>query len=244
MSNYWPLLLLLLIPYIWWIQRKTRVDLSANHLRLSGFVRSAILVLLAVALTEPVIYRSGALVSVMYLLDISQSVLPADIQGGIQWIQETNNSGKPDHARYIPFGANAAAVDSLDEVRTVPIGDKPGTGAIVQSGTNIEGALENALENFASHHLKRLVLLTDGNENVGRISGMASRLKRENVQVYAVPLHERANHDVWIESIMGRSDVAHEEQCPLEVHVYSQEGETAHIDLREGDKRLAAREVH
>ena len=126
MSNYWPFFLLLLIPYIWWTQRKTRVDLSPKHLRLSGLVRSAIVVLLALALTQPVIYRSGALVSVMYLLDISQSVLPADIQAGIQWIQETNASGKPDHARYIPFGANAAAVDTVDQVRTVSIAETAG----------------------------------------------------------------------------------------------------------------------
>ena len=108
MSNYWPFFLLLLIPYIWWTQRKTRVDLSSKHLRLVGIGSlSDRCRCFALALTQPVIYRSGALVSVMYLLDISQSVLPADIQAGIQWIQETNDSGKPDHARYIPFGANA-----------------------------------------------------------------------------------------------------------------------------------------
>src|SRR5439155_185839 len=164
---------------------------------------------------------------------ISQSVLPADIQAGIEWIQQTNDSGKPDHGRYIPFGANAAAFDTLNQVRTVSIGEKAGTGAIAQSATNIEGAIENALENFAPHHLKRLVLMTDGNENLGRIAGMVSRLKRENVQVYAVPLHARANRDVWIESIMAPSAVASEEQFPVEVHVYSQVSAMAHIELRE-----------
>ena len=243
MSNYWAFLLLLLIPYIWSTQRKTRVDLSGKHLRLSAFIRAAIVALLAIALARPVIHRSGVLVSVMYLLDISQSVLPADIQAGIQWIQETNNAGKPDHARFIPFGANAAALDTLDQVRTVSVADKAGTGAIVQNGTNIEGALVSALENFAPNHLKRLVLMTDGNENVGRIAAMTSRLKRENVQVYTVPLNARANHDVWIESILAPSDVASEEQFPLEVHVYSQESAAAHIELREADKKLGARDV-
>jgi len=242
MSNYWPFLLLLLIPYIWWTQRKTRVDLSGKHLRLSGLIRSAIVLLLALALTQPVIYRSGSLVSVMYLLDISQSVLPADIQAGIQWIQETNASGKPDHARYIPFGANAAAVDTVDQVRTVSIGEtRP--GGILQNATNIEGAVGNALENFAPHHLKKLVLLTDGNENVGSIAGIASRLRKENVQVFAVPLHGRAERDVWIESVMAPLNVASEEQFPVEVHVYSQESATAHVELREADKKLGARDV-
>ena len=106
-ANYWPLLSLLVIPCLWWIRRKTWMDLSAKHLKVLGLVRSAIIALLTIALMEPVIYRSGAWISVAYLLDISQSVSPAEIQSAIQWIRRTNDSGKPDHSRYIPFGENA-----------------------------------------------------------------------------------------------------------------------------------------
>src|SRR2546427_8047887 len=85
-TNYWPLLSLLVIPCLWWIRRKTWMDLSAKHLKVLGLVRSAIIALLTIALMEPVIYRSGAWISVAYLLDISQSVSPAEIQSAIQWI--------------------------------------------------------------------------------------------------------------------------------------------------------------
>src|SRR5690242_12513268 len=85
--------------------------------------------------------------------------------------------------------------------------------------------------------------MTECNEELGRIAAIASRLKRENVRVFAVPLHARANRDVWIESILAPSAVASEEQFPVEVHVYSQEDTAAHIELKEADKQLSARDV-
>src|SRR3989449_10123880 len=158
---YWPLALLLVIPYVWW-------TVGAVYDRppcMLGVVRSAIIALLALALMEPAIHRSAAPISVAYLLDVSQSVAPADIQSAIQWIRRTNDSGKPDHVRYIPFGANARVFDGLDQLEAVGVAENPTDDAIGQSATNIEVAVDSALQNFAPHHLKRLVLITDGNEN-------------------------------------------------------------------------------
>ena len=54
-DTYWPLLLLLIIPYLWWVQRRTLTDLSPKHLKLAGAVRSLIVALIALALMQPVI---------------------------------------------------------------------------------------------------------------------------------------------------------------------------------------------
>ena len=35
-DTYWPLLLLLVIPYLWRVQTKTLADLSPKHLQLAG----------------------------------------------------------------------------------------------------------------------------------------------------------------------------------------------------------------
>ena len=88
-DTYWPALLLLIIPYLWWVKRRTQNDLSPKHLELATFVRSAVVALIALALMQPVIYRSGAFVSVVYLLDVSESVAPQAIQSAIEWIQKT-----------------------------------------------------------------------------------------------------------------------------------------------------------
>ena len=242
-DTYWPLLLLLLIPYIWWIQRRTLTDLSPNHLMLSGGVRSLIVVFLAFALMQPVILRSGAWESVVYLLDVSQSVSPASIQSAMQWVQQTNSSGHPDHARFVPFAANSAVFDSLDKLKQVGVANRSSDETIDQSATDIEAAMDTAIRSFAPHHLKRLVLITDGNENSGHMTEMLSRLKAEKIHVYTVPLQARMNRDIWVENVMAPSQVTSEELFPVEVHVYSQAETTGEVELRYGEKKLGTKTV-
>ena len=211
-----------------------------------AFVRSAIIALLALALMEPAIQRSAASISVAYLLDVSQSVAPADIQSAIQWIRRTNDSGRPDHVRYIPFGENARVFDSLDRLEAVGVAEGPSDDAgdaIHQNATNIEVAVDNALQNFAPHHLKRLVLITDGNENQGRVLNMVRRLQSENVRVYTMPLEARLSRDVSIESIETSPEVAAQEPFSVEVDVHSRIQTSAHVELRHGETTLGSREV-
>src|SRR5207247_8598934 len=115
--------------------------------------------------------------------------------------------------------------------------------AIHQNATNIEVAVDNALQNFAPHHLKRLVLFTDGNENQGRVLNMARRLQSENVRVYTMPLEARLSRDVSIESIETSPGVAAQEQFSVEVDVHSRIQTSGQVDLRHGETTLGSREL-
>jgi len=242
-DTYWPLLLLLIVPYLWWVQRRTLTDLSPKHLKLAGAVRSLIVILIALALMQPVMYRSGSWISVVYLLDVSQSVSPSAIQSAIQWIQQTNEAGLPDHARFLPFGSNALAFEKVEQIKEVHVASTASTGSIDQSGTNIENAIDTAIRSFAPHHLKRLVLLSDGNENSGHMTNMLARLKSEGIHVYSVPSPVRANHDVWVENILAPAEVTADELFPLEAHVYSQGDMSAEVEIRRGDKSLGTKKL-
>src|SRR3989442_15656951 len=103
-ETYWPLIILLMVPYLWWVCRRTAVDLNPKHLRLSTIIRSAIICLLVFALMQPVLYKAGTYVSVVYLLDVSHSIAPSAIKKAIEWIDQTNLSAKPDHAEFVAFG--------------------------------------------------------------------------------------------------------------------------------------------
>ncbi len=240
---YWPFLLLFLVPGIWWIQRKSQADLSPKHLALLSTVRSLVIVLLALALAQPVVYRTGVWLSVVYLLDVSQSVAPSAIQSSIQWIEEANAGGQPDHSMFIPFGENSAIFDQLDQLKTVQVASRANEGGIDQSGTDIESAIDRGLRSLAPHHLKRMVLMTDGNENSGHMMNTISRLKQEGVHVYTVPIPTRTNRDVWVESIMAPAQVNDDELFPLEAHVYSQVETPADVEVKYREKSLGKRKV-
>jgi hypothetical protein len=76
-ETYWPLLVALIIPFLWWTNRGTVAGLSRKHLFLSTSIRSAILSLLLLAMMQPVLHWPGSAVSAIYLLDVSQSVATA-----------------------------------------------------------------------------------------------------------------------------------------------------------------------
>src|SRR6478672_1004675 len=122
------------------------------------FIRPVILILLIVALIHPVYRRSGQWLSVVYLLDVSQSASPSAVQSAITWIEQANDSGRPDHARFVPFAWDAAVFDTMDGLKK---------SQLDRTGTNIERAVETALHSFSPHYLKHLVLITDGHETAG-----------------------------------------------------------------------------
>ena len=240
---YWPLIFLAIIPYLWWVRRDTTMDLSRKHLTLSTVLRSVIVAGLVLALMQPILYKASSAVSVVYLLDVSNSVQPGAIKGAIDWITKTNDAGQPDHAQFVAFASNSMAFDAIEELQKVQVGGERRDGVVDQSETDLAGALDRALRSFSPNHLKRAVLISDGNENSGDIAAAVARLNRENVHVYTAPLESRVSKDVWVETVMAPPSVTADEQFPVEVHVYSQFPTSGTIVLSRGEETLASKTV-
>ena len=242
-ENYWPLIFLVIIPYLWWVRRDTAMDLSPKHLKLSTLLRSVIVAGLVFALMQPVLYKASSKMSIVYLLDVSNSVQPGAIKQAFDWVMKTNEAGRPDHAQFVAFGSNSQAFDTVEELRKVQVAAMRRDGSIDQSETNLAGALDRALRSFSPNHLKRAVLISDGNDNSGDLASALARLNRENVHVFTAPLDSRRSKDVWVEAVMAPPSVTADEQFPVEVHVYSQFPTSGTIMLRKGNETLASKVV-
>jgi uncharacterized membrane protein len=242
-ENYWPLIFLAVIPYIFWVRRRTDMDLSPKHLWLSTILRAALVAGLVLALMQPVLYKSSNAVSIAYLLDVSESVEPAALKESIAWIEKTNAEGRPDHAQFIAFGSNSMTFDSVENLRKVQVSGERREGAVDRSETNLAGALDRALRSFAPNHLRRAVLITDGNDNSGDLAAALARMNREGVHVYTRPIESRVHRDSWIETILVPSSVTADEQFPVEVHVYSQFSTSATVELIKDEKVVETQNV-
>lgn len=243
LGTFWPLLLLAVIPYLWWVRGRSLTDLDPRHLRISTLVRCGIVALLALALMQPVLVRSGNWVSVVYLLDVSQSVAPDQILSAIDWIGDANARGRPDQARFIPFARNPEVFDTIDSLRGVEVGDRLADGVIDQTASNLEDAVDLAMGSFAPHHLKRLVILSDGNENEGSVRNTIRRMRGEGVRTFVRPLEARWGPDAWVEDVLTPARVTDQELFPLEVHVYSQSASSGEVEVRVDGETLETREV-
>ena len=242
-GNFWPLLILLVIPLFWGMLRHTRIGLSPSHLRATVIARTAVLTLLALALMRPVWHRAGKWISVVYALDVSSSIDPSFLDTAIDWIASSTASGGPDHAGFIAFGGSARNVASVDGIRGVPVSRDGANGSISQSATNLETAVAQALRSFDPRYLKRLVLITDGNENVGELNRIVGRAQESGVRIFTLPANVRGEGDGFIDSIELPRGMRQEEPVAATVRVFSRVATTAAVEILGNGVRLESRQV-
>ena len=241
--SLWPLALLVLLPLIWWLGRRSATNLGARHLAAATALRALAFVLLLLALMQPVWLARTREVSVVYALDVSRSVAPDFVQSALQWIRSANREHAPASARYVVFGERPVLVDDLEQVSKVAVTSDAGAGrgAVQQGATNIELALDEALLAFDPDQIKRLVLLTDGNATNGNLWRELPRLKAAQVRLFAFPAGVRAQHDAWIESIEFPAGLRRDEPVAVVVRVASQGAARAAVRLTNGAVELGRR---
>ena len=233
-TQTWPLWLLTVLPLIWIAAWHHRTPLVRWRMLCATALRSLSLITLIVGLTQPVINRNIADVSVVYALDISRSVAPAFVKDALAWMRQANAQGAPAQARYVVFGDRPQLVNSVEAVESVTVSDEPATNesAIGQGATNLEQALSLAAFGFAPNHAKRLVLFSDGNATDGEVWRALPRLQSLGVRIFALPAVVAVNRDAWVEAIELPDGVRQQEPTALRVKIFSRDKTFARINLK------------
>lgn len=233
------LLLLLLIPLTVWFSRRSLAGLGPVRSWVALGLRSLLILFLALALAEPRIRHQTQDMTVLFLVDRSLSIpeeIEVDSKGARvdrrwerikRFIREAVAQRGPDRKRdrfgVIMFGRRPRL--------ELPPSDAPDlanynfeiSGVIDTNYTDIAAAMKLALASFPENTGKRIVLFSDGNENLGNVEAQA-RLARENgVQVDVVPLAAglRNEHEVLVQSVEAPPLVEQGSRLPIRVLVRS-----------------------
>ncbi|QXM05250.1 VWA domain-containing protein [Crassaminicella indica] len=83
--------------------------------------------------------------------------------------------------------------------------------------TNIEKALAFATEYFPESKNKRLILFTDGNENMGKVENILESMKAKNVNICIYPLEGKDQSDVQLTALKLPQNIHNGERVPLTV---------------------------
>lgn len=241
-QSFWPLVLLPVIPLLWWMAGKTRTNLGRRHLAAVTLLRSLAIALLALALMRPQWNAGSNDVSVLYALDVSRSVSSSFIESALDWISDADRHGKPAQARYLAFADRPVLLEKPEDVRNLAVTEgRPQAGVINQAATNLERALDEALLGLDRDRVKRLVLLTDGNQTEGDVWRVLPRLKEAGVRVYPIPAKVRDDGDAWLEGIEVPKDVRRNEPVTVSVRIFSPHEVRARVTLRSGHTPLGSR---
>ena len=188
----------LLVPALVLLSLRSLAGLDPVRRVLSLVLRSSVIVVLAVSLAEVVKVRKNDDLTVMFLMDRSDSVKERlteqeeYIRAVCEDIPSQDRVGVIDFARtayleQLPMEGGYF----LDPGRLPEMPNK--------DRTDIAGAVRLAMAMFPHDTGKRIVVLSDGNDNMGDVLGEARRAKADNVVIDVVPLWYRLRNEVFFD---------------------------------------------
>ncbi len=206
----------LLIPFIWLMLKRSAAggQLSKQQIAI-GVLRSLLIIVLGLALSDPKYMRHSDRVNVFFCLDVSESI-PGDQRLKAEAFIEQAAAAMQgdDRAGLIVFGKHPSIEVSLNAGL-----DALNIKSIVNPhNTNIHDALQLAIGRLPRQGKNRIVLFSDGNENMRHSRNMASLAGSLGIEINPVPLATWfGKNEAFIKSLDTPSDVALE--TPFEIRL-------------------------
>ncbi|MBL9122637.1 MAG: VWA domain-containing protein [Planctomycetaceae bacterium] len=210
------LVLLGVIPVLWLMGRQSLTALGKWRRMLALLGRAALVTGLVLALADVQIVRKTDRLAVIYLLDRSLSVSPTEGARAIEFINQSRaayrDAGRGDLAGVIVFGRQAS-VELPPLAENVPL--LTIETHVDPDFTDLASGLRLARACFPPDCAKRLVILSDGNENVESAREEAQALLDAEIGVDVVPLRQPRQADIAVEKVTLSREV--QRGAPFEV---------------------------
>jgi uncharacterized membrane protein/secreted protein with Ig-like and vWFA domain len=197
-TNPWWLALLALLPLAWWLERRSLVLVSEARRRAALLMRTLVIVLLVLALAGMRVERRSDDLAVIFAIDKSESVSDREIERALAQVNEALAARRQrDQAGVIVFGEDALVerspgpLQKVEKLESVPR----------RSFTDIAKAVRLAVGLFPEGAQRRIVLFTDGNENLGNGAGEANVAAANEIPIDVVPLTPSAGEEVLVEGV-------------------------------------------
>jgi uncharacterized membrane protein len=233
----WWLLLLLLIPVVIRMSYRSLAGLGPIRRWIAIGLRCLLVVLLTLALAELRLRKPNDTTTVMFLVDRSESV-PQDVDPedktstDRRWqrikrfvsdaVSKRGAGHERDQAGVIAFGRRPRLLLPASDVPRINLDDSALTG-VDTTYTDIAAAIKLALASFPEGSAKRIVLISDGNENLGNAIEQARIAKQNGVQIDVVPLATgyRNENEVLVERVEAPPTTEQGARLPIRVLVRS-----------------------
>lgn len=229
------------IPLVWIAQRAARTTFNPRQRALQAAIRSCLVAALALALARPVASVRSTRESIVYAVDVSQSIGTPAIEQAARRIDEINAAAHPDHARIVAFGATARTLENTAALRTLAHADPTArdAGGPDRSATDLEAGLDAARSELAPGHVPRVILFSDGRATMGDVADATARLAGAQVAVSTEPMPVRTLDDTWVDAIDVPARLSAGASLPIAVTVGSQRAVGATVEIRSGGTVLA-----
>jgi Ca-activated chloride channel family protein len=203
-------------------------------------VRGAAVLALLWGLMGPQLARWVDRQNVFFLLDMSDSVSLAARETGYRYAAESLPAMKEDdRAGLIVFARDPVLAEPLRTKAVLGRPQPPGT----TSATNLEAAIHLALASFPPGEANRIVLLSDGRENSGKVLAAAQAAKDAGVPIYYSPLGLTFAQEVVVEQLLLPTEVKFGEPFYAKVVVNSVKETAGRLSLYRNGEFLGSQVI-
>ncbi|MFW5985155.1 MAG: VWA domain-containing protein [Halanaerobiaceae bacterium] len=227
--------LFLLLPLLYYYYRKNYL-LEYRYL----VVRIVLFSLLILALTGPRVDLPVTNQNIMFVADSSQSISRDQKEVSRNFISEAlNHKQEVDRAGIINFGTESLVEQmprqdmTFEQFSTEPESDY----------TNLEKALDLGNDLLSGLENRRLILLSDGQENYGQTLRAVQKMDQDQITVDVVPLEEESQPEVLLTDMTAPRTVEKNVPFNIKVNITSGEPVSGNLLLEGEEDVIASRSV-
>lgn len=236
-----PMLLFLIPLAIFFVLYTSRKLGKMYNLRkkLILFLRNTVFILLILALTGMNIKWIVDKTTIIFAVDASDSMKEYRITAEKFVREALEQKGSKDQAGVVAFGDNALIESFVSEdlvfskIETDPRGIY----------TNIEDALTTSVSLLPQNSRKRLVLITDGEENEGNSSKLASSIIGQDIDFKVYRINREISREAAVESVTVPKSLRVGEEFSIVVTIESSVQTGAKLTLISGKDKAAEERV-
>ena len=239
-----PYYLLLLAPalgWVFWFAWKSDAQASRWRRWVATAVRVLVLTALVCAIAGLQMLRPIEGMNVFFLLDRSDSIPSPQQEAAKDYVNQiAKQKRSTDKAGVIVFGSEASIESSpsstldLEKIQAVVGTERTDLAAAVRLGTAA----------FPETGQKRLVLLTDGNENLGDVmSAVLGANQQLGVTVDVVPMGVSRGNDVSVQKLQVPPKLKKGQAFEVKIHIQADQATPATVRLFRNDRFLGEKRV-
>jgi uncharacterized membrane protein len=234
----WLLALLIALPWTIWLTLKSDASMNAWRRWVALGLRTVIVLALVLALAGLQWKKPQEGMNALFALDRSESLSSSLQETARAWVNYiADKKERDDKAGVLVFGSDAA-IESSPQSKI----DLQKVQAVVGvERTDLSAAIRLATAAFPESGQKRIVLLSDGNENVG--DGMSALMAAPGVSVDVVPIGVQRGNDVALRKMSAPTSAKKGQTFDVKIFAQADRAQTAVLRLYRNNAFLGEQQV-
>ncbi|MGC8668481.1 MAG: glutamine amidotransferase [Chthonomonadales bacterium] len=219
--------------FAWWCHRHSLTDLAAPRKRVAFVLRCLLIIVTAMAAAQTRWFTRREGFVAVFAVDVSRSIRPAAREKAREVLKEALQAQRPgDTAGIVTFASHAHVAALPSHAPPLPdLSSEDNADA-----TNIAEALDAAASVVPPTSAGKIVLVSDGNENVSSALSRVPELAARHIPVDTVLLPSDLHREALIDRVVAPARVKIGEPFTIRVFTLALNAQPAVLSLRRVDQ--------